>query len=338
MRTPSRIHRVSIAIALGFLLTMRCAAAADDAMLQICLGAAADYSPMFPTQTIPASAQEVTAVFRFAKGETHKSVTGTWIAVDVGAAAPPNHVLVKSTQKEMMAQGRLWFSLPRALPVGKYRLDVEADGKAWKSAEFSVVPDLAAPQLSGPEALVPTKPGQTWNYDFVQQAGGGAKINFPDIKPDTEGKYRATVEIKMIGKDSAGDHVEMRRNGRLVFEEWWRVDRQGFAATKRKAGEEVSVLDPPQVLFPGLQATSKKWEYTPRDRSYHQAYRMIGPLAIRTAAGEKTGYVVLVEQSEGRMGITVERHFVPGTGMVREIIVTALDHDMVSRQEMTLKQ
>jgi hypothetical protein len=325
------------ALAMTVLLSSFRAAAADDAMLQICLGAAADYSPMFPTQTIPASAQEVTAVFRFAKGETHKSVTGTWIAVDVGTAAPPNHVLVKSTQKDMMSKGRLWFSLPRALPVGKYRLDVEADGKAWKSAEFSVVPDIAAPPLSGPEALVPTKPGQTWNYDFVQQAGAGAKIGFPDIKPDAEGKYHATVEIKMVGKDAAGDHAEMRRNGRLVFEEWWRIDQKGLAATKRKAGDEVSVLDPPQVMFAWPLATSKKWDYTPRDRSYRQTYRMVGPLALKTASGEKTGYVVLVEQAGGRMGITVERHFVPGTGMVRETIVTALDRDMVSRQEMVLK-
>jgi hypothetical protein len=337
MRTPSRIYRVSIVIAVVFLFALRCAAAADDAMLQICLGAAADYSPIFPTPTIPASAKEVTAVFRFAKGETHKSVTGTWIAVAVGTAAPPNQVLVKSTQKEMMSKGRLWFSLPRALPVGTYRLDVEADGKPWKSAEFSVVPDLAAPSLAGPEALVPTKQGQTWNYDFVQQAGAGAKIGFPDIKPDAEGKYRATVAITIAGKDAAGEHTQMRRNGRLVFEEWWRFDQNGWSATKRKAGDDVSVLDPPQVLFAWPLGTSKKWDYTPRDRSYQQTYNMMGPLALKTAVGERTGYVVLVEQAGGRMGITVERHFVPGTGMVREIIVTAVDHDMVSRQEMVLK-
>lgn len=197
------------ALAMAVLLSsFRTTAVADDAMLQICLGAAADYSPMFPTQTIPASAQEVTAVFRFAKGETHQSVTGTWIEVDVGTAAPPNHVLVKSTQTDMLSKGRVWFSLPRALPVGKYRLDVEADGKPWKSAEFSVVPDITAPQLSGPETPMPTKSGQTRNYDFVQQAGAGAKIGLPDITPDPEGKYHATVEVKMVGKDAAGDHSE----------------------------------------------------------------------------------------------------------------------------------
>jgi hypothetical protein len=67
---------------------MSFAAFGDDAMLQICLGAAADYSPVFPTSTIPASAQEVNAVFRVANGEIHKSIVGTWIAVDVGATEP----------------------------------------------------------------------------------------------------------------------------------------------------------------------------------------------------------------------------------------------------------
>ena len=56
---------------------MSFAAFGDDAMLQICLGAAADYSPVFPTSAIPASAQEVNAVFRVANGEIHKSIVGT---------------------------------------------------------------------------------------------------------------------------------------------------------------------------------------------------------------------------------------------------------------------
>jgi hypothetical protein len=291
---------------------------------------------MYATQSIPASAQEVSAVFRFPKGETHK-VTGTWIAVDVGTAAPRNQVIVKSTQKEATNKGRVWFSLPRALPVGKYRVDVEADGKAWKSLEFNVVADMAAPQVAAPEALLPMKQGQTWSYDFVQQAGVGAKIGFPDIKPDAEGKYRANVAMMIAGRDAAGEHVETRRNGRLVFEEWWRIDQKGLAATKRKVGDEVSVLDPAQVMF-AWPLASKKWDYAPRDGSYRQTYRMVGPFALKTPGGEKAGYVVLVEQPGGRMDITVERHFVPGIGLVREVIVTALDRDMVSRQEMVLNR
>lgn len=118
--------------------------AADEATLQICLAAHADYSPVYATRSIPTSAQEVTAVFRFSPGETHKKIIGKWIAVDVGTAAPPNHVMITKTLEGDAKKGRLSIELPRALPVGKYRLEVEADGKAWKSAEFNVVPDLPA--------------------------------------------------------------------------------------------------------------------------------------------------------------------------------------------------
>jgi hypothetical protein len=50
------------------------------------------------------SAQEVNAVFRVANGEIHKSIVGTWIAVDVGAAAPPNYTIITALDHEMVRQ------------------------------------------------------------------------------------------------------------------------------------------------------------------------------------------------------------------------------------------
>jgi hypothetical protein len=37
-------------------------------------------------------------------------------------------------------------------------------------------------------------------------------------------------------------------------------------------------------------------------------------------------------------GASYERHFVPGVGLVREIIVVALGGDLLSRQEMVLQK
>lgn len=333
----TRCRTVVFVLILSALLWTPGVFAADEAMLQICLAAHADYSPVYATRSIPASAQEVTAVFRFSPGETHKKIIGKWIAVDVGTAAPPNHVMITKTLEGDAKKGRLSIELPRALPVGKYRLEVEADGKAWKSAEFNVVPDLPAPTLAGPEALLPLKQGQTWNSDFVQQAGSGAKINWPGVQPDAQGRYHANVSMTVAGSDAAGQHLELKRNGQLVFEEWWRLDQKGLSATKRKAGDEVSVLDPPQVLLPWPLKVPKTWSYSPRDGSYRQTYTLWGPVPIKTSGGDKPGYVVFVEQPFGAMTLTVERHFLPGVGLVREIIITGLDHDMVSRQEMVLK-
>jgi hypothetical protein len=79
------------------------------------------------------------------------------------------------------------------------------------------------------------------------------------------------------------------------------------------------------------------WEYAPRDQSYHQTYKMWGPLPIKTPDGDRPGYVVFLEQDSKPMTMTVERDFVPGLGLVRENIVTAVNDEMVSRQEKVLK-
>jgi hypothetical protein len=332
------MRRRALTILLPVLFLFALAAAGDEAMLQICLAAHADYTPVYPTLSIPSSAKGVMAVFRFGNGETHKAITGTWVAVDVGAAATPNYTLSSKTIQGPLSKGRFYFTLPRPLPVGKYHLDVAADKKPWKSVEFSVVADAPEPTLAGPQALLPLRQGQTWTYDFVQQSGSGAHIELPGIKPDAEGRYHANVVMTAAAPDAAGQHVELRRNGQLVFEEWWRLDEKGLSATKRKGGDEVVVMDPPQILLPWPLTPARKWEYKPRDGSYHQTYSIWGPVPVPTSTGVKSGYVVFVEQTQGALTLSVERHFVPGVGMTREIIVTGLSQDMVSRQEMILRK
>lgn len=320
----------------GVLLLASSWVGAEEGFLQTGIEANADYSPVYASQVFGASTRELKAVFRLGSGEKFKMLEGTWIAVDVGSAAPPNTTVAKSSIRNA-TKGSFKLSLPRGLPLGKYRFDVTADAKAWKSVEFTAVPDMAAPLVAGPESLLPLKPGQTWTYDFMQQGGSGAKISLPGVTPDAQGRFHATVTLTVAGTDDAGAHIEMRRNNELVFNEWWRLDQKGFSATKRKAGDEVTVLDPPQVLFAWPLKTPKSWYYTPSDKSYKQTYKMWGPLPIKTPAGEKAGYVVFVEQRAKPVNITVERQFVPGIGLVRETIVTAVNDDMVTRQELVLK-
>jgi hypothetical protein len=77
-----------------------------------------------------------------------------------------------------------------------------------------------------------------------------------------------------------------------------------------------------------------KWGYRPKDKSYEQKYSMWGPVPVKAPGGETPGFVVLVEQGN----TTVERHFVPGVGLVREVIIVALGDEMASRQEMVLQK
>jgi len=47
------------------------------------------------------------------------------------------------------------------MPVGKYRLDVSADGKPWKSTAFTVVEVAKAPDVKKPEDLLPLRQGRS---------------------------------------------------------------------------------------------------------------------------------------------------------------------------------
>jgi len=211
-------------------------AGAQTPLLQLCLAEAADYSPVYPTQVFPSTTREVAAVAHLGAGESHKVLTGIWVAVDVGAAAPPNTEIAKS-DLALDKTTKVAFRLSTAgkLPLGKYRLDVLADGNPWKSAQFTVVDTIKAPDVKRVEDLLPLKEGQVWTYAFTQEVGAGAKITLPGVTPGPDGKYHATVTMKVAGTDPAGTRLDLRRNGALVFQEWWRLDSSGLASTQRKA-------------------------------------------------------------------------------------------------------
>lgn len=313
-------------------------ASAQGPILQLCLAEAADASPVFPTQTFASPVKELLAVFRLGTGESYKTLAATWIAVDVGDAAPANYQIAQSILSLKDARnGKLRYSQPQPLPVGAYRLVVTADGKPWKSADFTVTPPIDAPKLKQPHELLPLREGQVWTYAFVQEAGEGSRVRLPDVTPGTDGKFRASVTMTVAATDPAGTRIDMRRNGKLVFQEWWQLDNKGLAATQRKTEEELVVLTPPQILWHWPLKTPKKWDYKPKDKSYKQTYHMWGPVPVKGPSGEAPGYVVLVEQPSRLLTTTVERHFLPGVGLVREVMVSALGGKMVNRQELVLK-
>ena len=312
---------------------------AQEAALQLCLAAASDYSPIYPTRTFPSTTTELIAVFQLGDGESYKTLTSTWIAVDVGDAAPQNYQIATG-KLSLKGQkiGRFRYSQPKPLPTGKYRLDVTADGKPWQSAEFKVVPAGKGLALQNPQDLLPLTKGQIWKYRFVQEAGKGAKITTPGITLNADGKLRATVTLTVAGIDQAGAHIELRRNDVLVFEEWWQLGQKGLAATKRKKDNKVTVLDPPQILLPWPLESPRTWHYEPRDKSFKQRYQMWGPLPVKGPNGKVPGYVIVVQQPPQSPRVTVERHFMPGVGILNEVIIQAIGGKMLSRQEMVLEE
>lgn len=53
-------------------------------------------------------------------------------------------------------------------------------------------------------------------------------------------------------------------------------------------------------------------------------------------AGSRDGFIVVVNQNDGPTSITVEREFVPGVGMVRQVYTTGLRGHFVQRETMLL--
>jgi hypothetical protein len=213
---------------------------------------------------------------------------------------------------------------------------VSAGGKPWRSADFSVVA-VQAPDVKQPKDLLPLAVGTVWRYAFEQQFAPNIKPELPAgmaLGPD--GKLKATLTKTAAKTDSVGMHIETRRNNLIVDEEWWKLTEAGLVVTQLKSGGDVGTFEPPAPIWPWPLKTPQEWSYEPADKSYKQRYRMWGPVPIKSPAGEWPGYVVLMEQPSANIALSVERHYVAGVGMVREVVTQARNGVMLTRWESVL--
>jgi hypothetical protein len=306
--------------------------------LVICFDVAADGSAIFPTSTVPAQNRELMASFHLASGEHVRDLHASWIAVDVGSAAPPNTVAGQGSLHLAASadHGTFRFTLPRDFPVGRYRLDVTASGQPWHSVEFTVADGGAAPVASLRE-LVPLDRGRVFTYAYTQRAEGPARItSAPSGATLQDGQVRAVVTMRVVGEDANGAHMQWQRGGHLYSEEWWRNDPTGLNATQRAMAGETLVLDPPQPVLPWPAEHHRKWTYRSRDHRIQQENRLWGPTPIAqpSASGLASGYVVLIREKSGQLTTTVERHFIPSKGLVRSITTTVLGQQRVGYEVM----
>jgi hypothetical protein len=340
MALTKRVKNILIrSIIMGLAVLLLAHGSADGQTLQLCLAGAADYSPVYPTTSFPVgSTEEVTAVVRLAKGESYRNLGATWTAVDVGKAGPPNQVINKATIPIARLDRASIHMRSKAgpLPPGKYRLDVTADGKPWRSAEFHVAP-VQASEVGQPGDLVPLKPGTVWQYAFEQQFAPGVRPQLPPgMALDPDGRLRAPLTKTAAGADGMGTHIVSRRGNVVVEEEWWKLTDAGLVVTKIKSGDEEGTFEPPAPIWPWPLKTPRRWQYEPADKSFKQTFRMWGPVMLKGPAGEAPGYIVLMQQPSPDVGLSVERQYLPGIGMVREVVVQARNGAMLTRWESTL--
>ncbi len=331
-----RLHRPPLA-ALIALACLPLARAADEDSLVPCLACTGDYQPIAANAVVPAEGKQMLGVFHLAAGEKYSRLVSTWIAVDVGPAAPPNY---KITEAAMDLAGRhegvFHYTQPGVLPTGSYRIVVTADGRPWKSAEVTVVHrQTLTGSTAGP--LIPLTDGRKWTYDFTQKAGAGVTINLPGATKDAEGRFHATVVMTAGRMASTGSHLTLVRNGQIVSEEWWRLDDRGLVATERRVQGQDLHLNPPQILLATPVSTYQEWDNNAADGSFQQHCRQwcLNPDA---GAGHPREFLVVLEQGgNDSPKIVGERHYVLGTGLVREVITMTVGGNLISRTTMVLR-
>jgi hypothetical protein len=321
---------------LGMLLPLMPSLATAQTGFQLGLAPAADYSPVYPSDTFPSKATEFAAMFRLGPGENYRKLTASWIAVDVGGVVPPNQVVL--TREQMIGKERVGAFRFRtnAAPPGKHRIEVRADGQLWKTADFEVVemPDTAG--QSEARDLFPLETGTTWSYNLTQEAGEGAKLNPPTgVELDSEGRFRATVLGVVTGKDSIGAHVEWRRGEERIEEEWLRLDAEGLVRTQRLQEGKPVVLTPPELLLPHPDRHPPKGAWDAPAYDYELQYRVWGPVPLPGPNGIAPGYVTLATYPPP-FETTVERHYLPGVGLVREVLIAARGGRRLERRELVL--
>jgi hypothetical protein len=331
-----RRYACLVAAAIGIACLDPGARSAGAGELQLCLAQAADYSAVYPTTTFPVgSTEEVAAVVRLGQGESYGSLVATWTAVEAGNA-PRNQVINKVTVPMQRLDRAVVHMRSRApLPAGKYRLEVTADGKPWRALEFVVAP-VEPPVVRAPDAMLPLRPGTVWRYSFEQQFAAGVRPSLPPgTTLDPDGRLRATLEKTAAGQDAEGVHIETRRGGMIVEEEWWKLTESGLVVTKLKSGEEEQTFDPPGAIWPWPLKTPRRWQYE-IDPSLKQTFRMWGPVPLNGPFGAAPGYVVLMQQPSRPIALSVERQYLPGVGMVREVVVQARNGVMLTRWDSVL--
>lgn len=313
-----------------------------------CLAIAADGSPVWPAAAFPPSKQ-LTVAFRLKPDETANALKSRWIALDQGdSVVAENELDLKG-----LKTGWLRLILKEPAPAGKYRLDALLDGKPWQSIDLQIVPAPAEGKAEKPADLVCLTDGASLEYELTARAADPAALSISGAKPDSNGALRATMTMNIGKTDENGTHFQGSMNGQPTGEIWVKLDDQGLKTVKRKAGERLEDVNPPELITPLPPNLNHEVEWTcatPASPSSNRApgelkCQLFGPLPIPGPQGPAAGYIVFTTEqlAIGRPGEnasrgkeTIERHFIPKVGLVRDVRVTVLNGRFHSRQEIAL--
>ena len=185
---------------------------------------------------------------------------------------------------------------------------------------------LAVIVFSAPEQIIPVNDGTTWRYNMVQEAGPGSRLT--DDPQNETGILRAPVIYRIHGQREIDGRklfeFEMHRDGRVTSTDLMTIDEQGMRCWARiNEMEQLTKLDPPLPIVAAPVAVGNAWDYNgePDGTKTHQHYEVVDQAEVTIPAGTFNAFHIHGEQTlPGPM--TIDRWFVPGVGIVKDITET----------------
>ena len=183
---------------------------------------------------------------------------------------------------------------------------------------------------------IPTSEGMSWKYKMTEEAGEG--MRFSDSTADAEGKIHATVIYRLNGtKELDGKpflEFEMHRAGRVTNTDLLTVDEKGIGCSARIDDEgEMSRLTPAQMIIAMPLTIGRTWQFDGdvTGSKVHQFYRVVGEEDVVVPAGRFYASHIHVEQTRPNK-MAIDRWFVEGTGIIKDITATRSDDDDLVRR------
>jgi hypothetical protein len=191
-------------------------------------------------------------------------------------------------------------------------------------------------------SLIPTDPGTNWPYAMTQELGEG--VSLPGATPGPDGKVHSEVIYRLDGPEKVGDQsflkFEMHRNNLVTNTELVTIDDQGVHCSTRIGADGARVeLVPPQTIVAAPLKTGLSWDFEGKAGGVdaRQHYFVLAEEDVTVPAGRFHAFHIHGEQTAPEP-MTIERWFVPGTGIVKDI--TAMrnkDGDLLQRIELELR-
>ena len=190
--------------------------------------------------------------------------------------------------------------------------------------------------FSAPEQILPTMEGTAWRYKMTEEAGPGVRLA-------GEGQHEAgTLHLDVVYRINGTREIdgrdllqfEMHRAGRVINTDLMTIDEHGAQVWARvdEAGR-LTRLDPPLAIVASPLDVGTTWDFAGNSEGgkVRQHYAVVGQSKISVPAGEFQAFHIRGEQSApGPM--TIDRWFVPGIGIVKDVTETRSDSGQLLRR------